>query len=111
MVLYFIVKYVQPFIDNTFIDGYFTDLLFVPAMSLFALIGVRFIKRDNTITIPLHLILLQTLLVGMYFELYLPTQEAITGNYTSDPIDVLMYILGGGLFFVLQRQFLRSSEI
>lgn len=111
MVLYFIVKYFQPFIDNAFIDNYFTDLLFVPAMSLFALIGVRFVKRDNTITIPLYLILIQTILVGLYFELYLPTQVAITGKYTSDPIDVLMYITGGGLFFVVQRQFLRSSEI
>lgn len=106
MVLYFIVKYVQPFIDNTFIDGYFTDLLFVPAMSLFALIGVRFIKRDNTITIPMHLILLQTILVGIYFELYLPTQEAITGNYTSDPIDVIFYLNGAVIYYLVQTNYL-----
>ena len=67
-------------------------------MSLFALIFVRLLKRDAKIKISPLLIFIQVVLVSLYFEVYLPK---IT-SYVSDPIDILMYVLGGFIFLLIQ---------
>lgn len=101
MFFYFLVRYIRIDADSPahFVEFYLTDLLFVPAMSLFALIFVRMLKRDATIKISPLLVFIQVVLVSIYFELYLPKMT----SYVSDPIDVLMYVLGGFIFLLLQR--------
>ena len=101
MLFYFLVRYIRIDVDSpaSFVEFYLTDLLFVLAMSLFALIFVRLLKRDATIKISPLLVFIQVALVSIYFEVYLPK---IT-SYVSDPIDVLMYVLGGFIFLLLQR--------
>ncbi|MFT6923902.1 MAG: hypothetical protein ACJA1C_002922 [Crocinitomicaceae bacterium] len=100
MLCYFLVRYIRIDVDSPahFVEFYLTDLLFVPAMSLFALIFVRLLKRDATIKISPLLIFIQVVLVSLYFEVYLPK---IT-TYVSDPVDVLMYVLGGFIFLLIQ---------
>ncbi len=99
MLCYFLVRYIRIDVDSPahFVEYYLTDLLFVPAMSLFALIFVRLLKMSAKIKISPLLILTQVLLVSLYFEVYLPK---IT-SYVSDPIDILMYVLGGFIFFLI----------
>jgi len=101
MALYFLVRWALIFGDTGILRWYLTDLLFVPAMCTFALIAVRRIKNDATLTIPARNIYLQVLVVALYFEWYLPGQDA---KYTSDPWDVVMYLLGGFLFLWIQRK-------
>jgi hypothetical protein len=104
---YFLVRFIRTnWVDAPlFIKYYLTDLLFVPTMCLFALIIIRFLKRDNTITISPALIFTQIVLVSIYFEWYLPKYKSHIHPYTSDLWDVLMYILGGFLFWRLQKKF------
>lgn len=108
---YVLVRFVRTnWIDAPlFIKYYLTDLLFVPTMCLFALIIIRFIKRDKTITISLGLIFTQVALVSIYFEWYLPKFQSHVHPYTSDLWDVLLYVLGGFLFWKLQKKFFSEN--
>jgi len=101
---YFIVRTLRTTCPELpdFVRFHLTDLLFVPAMSLFALILIRKIKKDDCLRIPFWTVLLQVVLVSIYFEYYLPVFRSHVHPYTSDPIDVVMYFLGGFLFMALQ---------
>jgi hypothetical protein len=101
MIAYFLVRWALIFGETGFLRWYLTDLIFVPAMCTFALIAVRRIKKDSTAIIPARNIYLQILLVALYFEWYLPDQDA---KYTSDPWDIVMYIIGGFIFIGIQKR-------
>jgi len=101
MTVYFLVRWALIFGETGVLRWYFTDLLFVPAMCTFALIGVRFLKRDHSIRITWRQVFLQVLVVSFYFEWYLPAEDS---KYTSDPWDVVMYIIGGFVFLFVQRR-------
>lgn len=105
MTFYFLVRYVRVHFDATpdFIRFYLTDIIFVPAMSCFALIFVRILKRDSTLLISPIIIFIQTLFVSIYFEWYLPTFKGRIGWYTGDVWDVLMYFIGALLFLIIQH--------
>lgn len=106
MLLYFVIRYLRVNVDNPsdFLRYHLTDLLFVPAMGFFALILIRIIKRDKTITISPLLVFIQVVLVSVYFEWYLPNYSPKRFEwYTSDLVDVAMYFLGGVIFLALQR--------
>lgn len=86
-----------------FVRFYLTDLLFVPAMALFALIAVRFFKRNPELKISPILVFVQVILVSIYFEWYLPNYSTKEHWYTADAWDILMYAIGGVAFLGLQR--------
>jgi hypothetical protein len=79
-------------------------------MCLFALIIIRLIKCDKTIVISTGMIFIQVLLVSVYFEWYLPKYKSHVHPYTSDLWDVVMYVLGGILFWGLQQRFLQPHK-
>lgn len=100
--LYFITRVIRWANPGSFplFAGYFTDLLFVPTMCLFALIFTRIIKRDHSIQINWSWIVILTAFVSYYFEYYLPFQP---GNlYVSDPWDVVCYGIGAFIFIFIQ---------
>lgn len=101
---YFLIRYMRSTFPGLpdFVRFHLTDLLFVPAMCLFALLAVRYLKRDHSLSIPGIYVLLQTVLVALYFEMYLP--ESYPGRYTADAGDAVMYVLGGLLFVAAQRR-------
>jgi hypothetical protein len=57
-------------------------------------------KRGSTgkETISPLLIFIQVVLIPLYFEVYFPK---IT-SYVSDPINILMHVLGGFIFLLIQ---------
>ena len=91
-------------VDFSFFRFYFTDLLFVPSMCLFALIGVRFLKRDYKIRIPAKYVFAQTLFVSILFEYVLPSSQTYAKVQTADFLDVVMYFIGAILYLVLQKR-------
>jgi hypothetical protein len=100
MALYFLTRYLRlewAELPN-FFRFHFTDLLFVPAMSLFSLIVIRFFKRDPSLTIPWQSVAIQVVLVSFYFEWYLPNNSPEGHVHISDAVDCLMYGLGGLIF-------------
>lgn len=106
MFLYFIVRFIRIVFPNApdFVRFHLTDLLFIPAMALFALIFIRIIKRNDKLKISPFLLFFQTGLIALYFEFYLPFYSPRATEYTSDMIDILMYFLGAILFLLLQKR-------
>lgn len=101
MGMYFLIRWFYIFGTTGILRWYLTDLLFVPTMCLFALILIRRLKNDAAIQIPIYSVVIQVIAVSVYFEWYLPSQNA---QYTGDPLDVFMYVLGGIVFLFLQRK-------
>ena len=91
-------------VDSSFFRFYFTDLLFVPSMCLFALIGVRSLKRDNKIRIPIKYVFAQTVFVSILFEYVLPSSQTYSKLQTADFLDVVMYFIGAILYLLIQKR-------
>ncbi|MDG1331587.1 MAG: hypothetical protein P8P74_04610 [Crocinitomicaceae bacterium] len=104
MSTYFLIRYLRSTISELpdFIRFHLTDLLFVPAMSLFALIVIRYIRKDRAIKIHWFAVLVQVVLVSIYFEWYLPNNSPEGHIHISDLIDCLMYAVGGVVFILAQ---------
>jgi branched-subunit amino acid transport protein len=111
MSIYFLTRYLRVNFSDLpdFFRYHFTDLLFVPAMSLFALIIIRFMKRDATITIHWWAVALQVLIITLYFEWYLPNNPPEGHIHISDWVDSLMYVVGG-ILFILAQPFLTPNQ-
>jgi hypothetical protein len=113
MSFYFLIRYLRTTVDDlpTFVRYHLTDLLFVPAMSLFALIIIRFIKRDSGLTIHWISVGVQVVLVSIYFEWYLPNNEPEGHIHVSDWMDCLMYVIGGILFLLFQPKLGAKNKV
>ncbi|MCT4581561.1 MAG: hypothetical protein N4A35_09105 [Flavobacteriales bacterium] len=90
------------------LNSYGTDLLFMPLLLSFALWMTRLIKRDHALTLTLPMLLVTFLFVSFIFEYYLPARSSI---YTADKIDVVMYFLGGIIFYYLQNRIFGSKVV
>lgn len=88
----------------SFFRFHFTDLLFVPLQLIIALCGLRIIKQNKQLKIPVMLIVLVVLLDSVLFEWYLPNFSQNARLFTGDFSDVLMYVIGGILFWGIQRR-------
>ncbi|MFT5859198.1 MAG: hypothetical protein ACI865_001298 [Flavobacteriaceae bacterium] len=112
MSCYFLVRYIRSTFHTVpdFIHFYLTDLLFVPVMATVALIIVRLIKRNQRIMINPRLVFLQTALISIYFEWYLPRYDSSSNVYTADLWDVVMYFSGAILFLLLQKKLFLASN-
>ncbi|MCK8140384.1 hypothetical protein MW871_00615 [Flavobacterium sp. I-SCBP12n] len=83
------------------INNYLNDLLYVPiALGAIQFI-IRRLKKDPLFQLPLGFILFLSSFYSFYFEYYLPK---VNVRYTADWIDVLLYFIGGVVFFLLQRR-------
>lgn len=104
MSAYFLVRYLRSTSPElpVFIRFHLTDLLFVPAMCLFALIVLRFLRRDSSLMIHWLAVAIQVVLVSLYFEWYLPNNSPEGHLHVADVIDCVMYAIGGILFLLFQ---------
>lgn len=103
MALYFITRWIRPYVEIDFIQHHLTDLYFIPAACLFSLFFVRKLKQDDTIQVPIHYVVILVMLTAFYFEWYLPKYYGRPGWYTSDIVDALMYAIGGVVFILMQK--------
>lgn len=105
MGLYFLLRALRSIhILPALLSNYGTDLLFVPAMCLFALFFIHYLKGMQLI--PTWMILLQTVLISIYFEWYLPNTCISPPCYVSDYGDVIAYFIGAILFIGFQDKLL-----
>lgn len=86
----------------SWINNYVNDFLTLPIVLSVSLFIVRKLKKDSSIILPLTLIILVASLYSVYFELYLPK---VTTRYTQDPIDVILYFLGGFAYYKVNKHF------
>lgn len=82
------------------IENYGTDLLCMPIILTLVLVGVRLIKKDDQLVLPLFSILIITIFWSVYFEYYLPQKS---DGHTADIWDVVMYTTGSVAFIVWQK--------
>ncbi len=90
------------------LNSYGTDLLFMPLLLSFSLWMTRFIKRDKTIILTVPMLLVVLLFVSFIFEYYLPMRSPI---YTADKMDVVMYLLGGIIFYYFQSRIFGNKVV
>lgn len=81
------------------LNSYTTDVLCIPLVLSATLLLARLIKRNHELKIHSLLILLICLEFSCVFEWILPAKSPI---YTGDPLDVVMYFFGGGIFYLIQ---------
>lgn len=105
MIAYVLVRLLRAHVQelSPFVHYYLTDLLFVPAMGFFALILIRWQRKDPRLLISWYAIAVQVVLVSFYFEWYLPRHTPAGHLHVPDVMDCVMYVCGGVLFFGLQR--------
>jgi len=73
----------------------------MPIVFSMSLAILRFIKKTNTIYVPLSIILIMTTYYAIYFEWLMPK---LNTRYTGDLIDVFLCFLGAFLFYVFQKR-------
>lgn len=88
------------FTNQNWIFHYLNDFLVIPMVATLSLHAVRLIKKDNKIRLNIFTIISLVALFSVVFEFYLPKQSY---RYTGDIWDVACYILGGLVFFILQK--------
>jgi len=82
------------------VNNYLNDLLCIPLVLGALIFIIRKLKHDPRFTLPFGFIFILSSYYAIFFEYYLPK---INIRYTSDWIDVLLYFLGGILFYLFQR--------
>lgn len=96
------------FVFPDIIHYYLNDLLCLPILLTLTLYVIRFVKRDSTLKFSCLLIFGNALFYSILFEGLLPQ---ISKTYTADFIDILMYWLGGGLFWMVQKLELQFKNV
>ncbi|HNR85372.1 MAG TPA: hypothetical protein PKN22_01955 [Taishania sp.] len=107
-IFYFVIKISKQFVFIPIVHHYFTDLLFIPTQLLICLIAVRFLKQNQSITIPFWLIVINVVLMSLLFEWYEPMVKNNT-QQTADVFDVVMYVLGGILYYLIQKTWFQRN--
>lgn len=80
---------------------YVNDFLCMPIVLSISLAALRYIKKAETIYVPVSIILIMTGYYALYFEWLMPK---INTRYTGDIIDVALYFIGALLFYVFQKR-------
>lgn len=82
----------------TIVTNYANDLLYLPLVLGAIEFIIRQLKKDSSFGLPLGFVIFLAISYSIYFEYYLPKVDA---RYTSDCIDVFLYLVGGiGYFFI-----------
>ena len=82
----------------TIVTNYANDLLYLPLVLGAIEFIIRQLKKDSSFGLPLGFVIFLAISYSIYFEYYLPKVDA---RYTSDWIDVFLYLVGGiGYFFI-----------
>jgi hypothetical protein len=90
-----------------FLSHHFADLLCMPLLLSVVVIGMRWVKSIPSLTLNLWMVVCAVLAVGFVFEYWLPQ---ISQRYTADGLDLWMYGVGGGLFWVFQTKLVPTEK-
>lgn len=94
-----LLKY-HEFTVHNLITNYLNDFLVLPMVATLCLRAVWLIKNDKNIRLKGWSVFSLVAMYSFYFEYYLPQHAA---RYTSDVWDIVCYMCGGILFYVLQK--------
>ncbi len=81
------------------INNYVNDFLIIPIVLIICLFVLRWSRGDKSYKIPIGVVLLICVFYSVFFEYFLPK---FYPRYTADIVDVLLYFVGGVVFYWLQ---------
>ncbi|MFS4416408.1 hypothetical protein [Maribacter sp. 2307ULW6-5] len=81
-------------------NNHLNNLLCMPLVLKMCQYGLRYVKSDAALKIPLALSFALTLCYSLYFEVWLPGRDP---RYTADVVDVLLYFLGMAFFHLVEN--------
>ena len=90
------------------IDDYVNDFICLPLVLGFITLLFRWIKNDIFFIFPPAVTIFMTGYYSYYFEYYLPKNNP---RYTADPIDIVLYIAGGLLFYWFSLENKKAQEL
>ena len=85
----------------TFVNNYVNDFLIIPIVLTVSLFILQWSRSDKNYQIPLGVIFYICVLYSVLFEVIFPKYYT---RYTADMLDVILYFIGGFVFFVLQKK-------
>lgn len=83
-----------------FIKNHLNDLLCLPIVLKVCQSVIQYVKSDDTIYLTFLQIFMVCLGYSIFFEWYLPSYHP---RYTADYIDVLLYNIGGVVFYGIEN--------
>ncbi|MGG8497896.1 hypothetical protein ACQY1Q_15900 [Tenacibaculum sp. TC6] len=91
-----------------YVRFYVNDLLIVPIVLTICLFVIRKLKRDSKYQLHFIYVMYVSLGYSVFFEYYLPSFHQ---RYTYDSIDILLYFVGGILFYYLQKVVRKEKQL
>ena len=82
------------------VNNYVNDFLIIPIVLIFCLYVLRWSRSDSKYQISIGVILYLCCFYAVVFEYVLPKFHP---RYTADMIDVVLYFIGGVVFYRLQK--------
>lgn len=89
------------------IRNHLNNLLCMPVVLTTCLALLQLIKKNYHLTMPIFVITSVTLYYILFFEWYLPK---VNPRYTADLIDVLLYISGTVIFYIMQNKWVAEEK-
>jgi len=85
-----------------FLNNYLNDILSIP-ITLFIILAVVQLFKGKAYKLSIWMIMFIVAYYAIYFEYYLPQFHP---RYTSDILDIGCYMIGGIIFYLIQRYLL-----
>jgi len=83
------------------LNNYANDLFCLPLLLGAMEFTIRHLKKDKDFKFPVGFVILLASCYSFYFEYYLPS---FNQRYTADWADVILYFLGGLLFYFSENK-------
>jgi len=112
-IFYLINRFIEISFDtdsffHIFLKNHLNDFLYMPIALTICLATVRWIKSLPNYLLNLGMITGMTVFSSVVFEYIGPSYFA---HATGDWIDVVMYVLGGSVYYVLQKKYVTNSVL
>ena len=98
--IHLFLKFSQSAVPKWF-SNYFADLLCLPILLSFALLVLRYLKKNQFLWLNYQQIIFAFFYTSILFEFILPKYNT---SYTSDLFDVLAYGMGAVCFYFFQEK-------
>lgn len=90
------------------IQFYLADILALPIICTISLKALQWIKNDATLYLSSSKIFVTTIYLCIFFEWFLPK---FSTKYISDLNDCIAYLIGGVIFWIYQKYYIKPNKV
>ncbi|GAK93556.1 hypothetical protein JCM19298_2275 [Nonlabens ulvanivorans] len=88
------------YVTHPFVYNHLNDLVVIPIVATIGLHVIWMVKKNRQLRVGTISLLSLVILYSVYFEYYLPLNNA---RYTSDFWDIVCYAAGALIFYIAQK--------